>query len=667
MLAAGAARLGAQISPGPLSRPHAAFEGPLHCTKCHGGHSEPMTQTCNACHKEIAWLQAHDRGLHARDARGDCGTCHPEHAGRNFNLIRWKEGSAARFAHTRTGWPLEGKHAGLQCEACHKPAFEKGPAATLAPKPGRVTWVGLEQTCTTCHTDVHRGALGATCARCHDERAWKPAPRFDHDSTDYPLTGKHADVACDKCHATARLVTRRDGAGKPIPVFKPVPHRDCVDCHTDPHKGRLEGACSRCHTTRSFLTINKHDFDHDLTRYPLRGKHRTVACTACHVGFPKRGMHPAFAKCTDCHTDPHAGRATLAGRTVDCDACHEVEGFSPSTYTVADHQRAKFKLEGKHARVKCADCHVTRTVPAARGRPATKVIEVRPAYARCSDCHVDDHAGQLASRPDHGACERCHTPRSWSTMVFPASAHAALRLPLDGKHAEIACSACHGPERKDLPPFPAGTRMGKAGVLFKIREVACTDCHVDPHRGRFAAGGAHPQRDGCLACHDTKAFRPSTMAAAMHARFDFALEGAHRATPCSACHHELERPRARSTLVRAADAARPLSLTAKHACADCHDTPHGTQFAGRAGGDACDGCHGVEAFVPASRFDHDRDASFTLAGAHAHVACEKCHHPDPALGPRAPIRYRGVSAKCESCHASRGAPASHPPRSRGAA
>ena len=110
---------GAQISPGPLAAAHASLDGPLNCTKCHAGGKASMTSRCVSCHREIAWLAERNRGLHARAGRADCATCHPDHAGRDFALVKWPDGSANRFDHARAGWSLEGKHARLSCEKCH--------------------------------------------------------------------------------------------------------------------------------------------------------------------------------------------------------------------------------------------------------------------------------------------------------------------------------------------------------------------------------------------------------------------------------------------------------------------------------------------------------------------------------------------------------------------
>jgi len=70
-------------------------------------------------------------------------------------------------------------------------------------------------------------------------------------------------------------------------------------------------------------------------------------------------------------------------------------------------------------------------------------------------------------------------------------------------------------------------------------------------------------------------------------------------------------------------------------------------------GGRCEGCHGVDAFAPATRFNHDRDAGFALAGAHAKVACGSCHKPTTKAGAKPSVIYRGLSRTCESCHAGR--------------
>jgi hypothetical protein len=645
------ARGGSQISPGPLAKAHHELDGPTDCAKCHGLRKEPMARLCLDCHRDVAWGIDQRRGLHARETKIPCAKCHPDHAGVAFALIAWTEGTASRFDHARAGWPLEGKHAAATCESCHAMKFRVSPAAALSRRHGTAGWLGLETTCVSCHRDddVHRNALGASCDRCHDAKGWKPAPKFDHAASSYPLTGKHADVACDKCHLAPRLGVKPNADGKRIPVFKPVQFTECSNCHADPHNGRLSQKCAECHTTRGFKIIDKSEFDHRLTRYALAGKHRSVPCEACHgVNLARR--NPPFATCGACHADAHRGEAALAGKPADCGACHRVEGFAPSTFTVAQHRTASYALSGRHQTVACAACH---TPVAGTETHSAKVVRLRVEFARCAACHADAHAGQLAARADGETCEACHTDAGWKPSTYTIAAHAALRLALQGRHATISCADCHGAVRRGLPSAAQPEALGTAHVLLRVRDVECAACHVDPHAGRYAAGGAFPAPGGCGACHDARAFRPSTVDVARHSRFSFALDGAHRAAPCQACHAELKASStAGSTLLLAARNVTPRLFNARRstACESCHESPHGAQFAGRKERGACEACHDAFRFAPASRFDHDRDATFALTGAHAKVACLQCHKTEVGATGVKRVVYRPLPATCESCH-----------------
>ena len=135
-----------------------------------------------------------------------------------------------------------------------------------------------------------------------------------------------------------------------------------------------------------------------------------------------------------------------------------------------------------------------------------------------------------------------------------------------------------------------------------------------------------------------------------HAQTRFALEGAHRAVACAACHQELQTARRpRSTLAVSAREWPALALAAPVECARCHETPHGRQFAGRSDRGRCDACHDASAWSPAARFDHDRDASFALEQSHARVPCDRCHRP--LRGAReGTVVYRPLSGACEACH-----------------
>ena len=85
-----------------------------------------------------------------------------------------------------------------------------------------------------------------------------------------------------------------------------------------PH-GNLAVPCQNCHTASSWKPIRAvPEFDHNRTRYPLRGMHAAVACTACHV---KMVFSSVGQRCQDCHADIH--RRQLGA---NCEQWHTVRG-----------------------------------------------------------------------------------------------------------------------------------------------------------------------------------------------------------------------------------------------------------------------------------------------------------------------------------------------------
>lgn len=570
MMLAGSAE--AQVSPGPLARAHAAYDGGTQCFQCHARSGGSMDSRCLACHTEIAALREARRGLHARTGDRACASCHPDHGGRDFKLIAFDGGSPEKFDHAKAGLPLLGKHAELKCQDCHSPRLQRDPLLTgkRRVKDAAHSWVGLQRECRSCHEDVHRGQLGKECQSCHGEKAWKPAPGFDHAKSRYPLTGKHTKVECMACHANAAVSRELDAKGNRLAQWKPLPFSQCSSCHRDPHAGRFGAECTKCHSTDGFSDIDTRHFDHERTRYPLRGEHASVACESCHRGTQGQLDKPAFGRCDDCHRDAHAGKATLAGQAVDCASCHDVRGFGRSILPLAAHQQSAYPLTGAHLEAACEGCH--RKAPASAAATAAlgpARIELRPAHARCVDCHQDPHGGRFAPKGPRGRaedCMACHSDAHFTPSEFGPDAHQHARFVLDGAHRAVPCAQCHaemtaatqsGPSAK-----PSRDAASARRLTFEDSRRACADCHKDPHGGQFAEKKA----GACDRCHGAESFAPAS-----HFRHDrdsdFKLEGAHVKAACASCH----------TTARDASGApnviyRPLSTR----CESCHtDTAPG--------------------------------------------------------------------------------------------
>ncbi len=363
--------------PAPRSATFVRFEKMPHasCLDCHEDpHQSRFGERCESCHTVESWHQI-------RNAQ---------------------KGSAF---HDKTRFPLSGLHQEVPCKSCH------------GPFPGqRARFKGLAfASCESCHVDAHLGQLASTggrgpaCEQCHTVEGFSPA-RFgieEHAKTKYPLEGGHLAVACTGCHREEPQLTRKVSAARKALSRKGRPARfslmlfdfpslatgQCKSCHEDPHAGQFseKGGCATCHQVDSFHALR---FQHARdSRFPLTGKHASVACASCHPSVQEKGrewvrFRPLETGCDSCHEDVHAGQfAPAPGQPTDCSRCHDTSGFEPARFTHTP-PFTDFLLEGRHADVPCERCH--GTVPVGGG------IEVRRFVGLprdCAGCHADAHRG----------------------------------------------------------------------------------------------------------------------------------------------------------------------------------------------------------------------------------------------------------------------------------
>jgi hypothetical protein len=623
----------AQISPGPLSRPHQSLNGSTNCATCHkfGGQA---ALKCLDCHAEIATRLNGRKGLHATydippGSSQVCARCHSEHNGEDFPLIKW---DIKTFDHKQTEYILQGKHAGVTCERCHTPGrISSQERSTIKVKDLNRTYLGLSTACATCHQDPHNGHLGQTCQQCHNFEDWKAisVSQFDHSKTRYPLTGLHAQVECSKCHT-------------PGPDDKPrytgIPFNQCSDCHKDPHRGSFTQGCQSCHSTSGWkkisLTAVNERFDHSKTKFPLEGRHVNVDCARCHAnGDFKKPL--VFQKCMDCHKpDPHNGQFAKRSDRGECASCHNVSGWRPSTFTVKEHASSAYPLQGGHAKVECVQCHI----------PQGKETLFKIKFASCADCHSDRHAGQFVAAPYFNACDRCHNLEGYKPSTFTLVRHnKETHFVLTGGHIAAPCSDCHK-ESAQVQPKPA--------VAYHWKNLNCTSCHADPHKGQFTERMQQLRADktvaGCEACHSTKSWKE--LSRFDHSKTTFPLVGAHRVTACMDCHKP---PNLEAKLINVDFKAAPTQ------CEDCHEDIHGKQFA-RGQGTLCIDCHNSMKWKP-SLFDHDRRTEFPLRGAHQNVRCAECHKLTKLVAGKSVLFYKPTPKECAACHgATNPVPASKP-------
>jgi hypothetical protein len=527
----------AQLSPGPLSRPHADLEGLENCSKCHGFDQKLAPDKCLSCHIALADRIKAGLGYHANAEHKDCGVCHVEHQGKEFDLVYWKNGES-KFDHGQTGYMLEGKHAALKCRKCH---FEKNIVAKdKLPKVDIArTYLGLGRECLTCHPDEHRGQLATNCLTCHQINGWKPAAVFDHAKAKYILTGKHSTVDCNKCHLTIPDDQTPDTKG--YVKFTGLQFEKCLDCHKDAHANKFGQDCESCHNTTGWINVNQAKFDHSKTRYPLEGKHVIVACEKCHVAGKFKGLQ--FTACSDCHSDYHQGQLVSRPNKGACEECHAVAGFEIAKFTLGDHQKITYALAGSHLAVPCDGCHKKEVLA---GKAET--IRLKFENTRCQICHEDPHKGAIDIYMPKGGCEFCHLVESWRASTYD---HSQAKFALEGRHKNVDCRSCHAKSKQD-----------SAQLEFSGLTQKCADCHEDIHRGQFAKiisikSDASNQTD-CDRCHSPVSWKPE--------KFDhnrdtaFKLDGAHINVSCSDCH--------KPTVIEGKSIIRYKPLGSS--CSDCH-------------------------------------------------------------------------------------------------
>lgn len=477
-LAAGSVRaeaqLGRLISPGPLAKAHGNLEGVSNCQRCHAQGRRVTAAKCLACHKPVADRILRKTGVHA-NVKGDCVSCHVEHAGGEGELRPFDQKT---FDHARvTGFPLDGRHELLtsNCAACHKTR----------------SFLNVSTGCVSCHVDSHKGTLGRACAKCHTTTlAFKESRTgFDHSRTAFPLTGAHRTVKCASCHA---------GRIYKVPQFE-----SCATCHKNPHRPPVGTACATCHTTDTWQTRR---VDHSKTAYPLNGLHAKVECVKCHVQRPMRAK-PASDRCAVCHTDPHRGAFKQ-----DCKGCHTETGFAKAPF---DHSKTKFPLADKHAAATCTACHtnvVTAGVPLAR-----RVADFTGLSVACVSCHEDVHVGDLGT-----TCETCHqTAKTFTVTAFTHPRYPELYA---GEHTPLKCEQCHKPSAV-TKPVRTSTRPPIA--KFKGTATECVSCHADIHIGQVAKT--------CQDCHSVSGAKFAVVGFS-HDKTKFPLKGLHQPVECTVCH-----------------------------------------------------------------------------------------------------------------------------------
>lgn len=381
--------------------------------------------------------------------------------------------------------------------------------------------------------------------------------------------------------------------------------RLCLDCHKEIAKdvdsktrfhGRLEDSnCRSCHTEHKgrnakIVIIDKEKFDHNRTAFALKGGHANgrTKCVDCHLAKAKFRDAPKL--CFDCHRKADEHKGSL-GR--QCESCHNEKTWKEARF---DHEKTHFSLlGGKHAEVKCKECHVDKTY--------------QHAPLNCNGCHRKDdqekgHKGNYGTK-----CESCHNDKGWKDLVFShdRDTHYALK----GKHRQAKCNSCHVPEK---------------GMLYRQKLPSkCVSCHQkdDDDKGHKGSYGTK-----CESCHNDKGWKELVFNHDTDTHY--ALKGKHSQTKCNACHLPEKGPLYRQKL--------PIK------CVSCHRKDDDDKGHRGGLGEKCESCHSERTWKSSS-FNHD-ETHFALHDKHKDAKCETCHKGGVSA---ANVKLK-VDKECVACH-----------------
>ena len=424
-------------------------------------------------------------------------------------------------------------------------------------------------------SQVHTQLEGMTnCTKCHT------------------LGQKVSNDKCLACHTELKArIARQKGYHSTVLVRG----RQCSTCHNDHHGLNFQ-----------IVRFDKNKFNHSLTGYKLTGAHARQICSDCHkatsISDPKI-VAKKFTylglktDCSGCHKDYHQ-----KSLSANCASCHNDEKFKPATKF--DHNRAKFKLSGKHQQVDCAECHKITT------QNGVKFQEFKGKQAaRCTSCHKDVHNNNFGQN-----CIECHNNESFHMIGgVQHFDHSKADFQLEGKHRSVACKSCH-----------------KGKLTAPVNHKHCNNCHADYHNKDFAKNGISPD---CATCHNINGFTEFAYTLEQHNAGIFPLRGAHLATPCSACHKKTDQWK-----------FKQIGKT----CKDCHENIHLNFIDPKYyPGANCEMCHNVSRWNAIS-FDH-KNTGFALEGAHAQKTCRDCHFNKEITG-HARQKFKGLGTACTTCH-----------------
>ncbi len=265
-------------------------------TNCADCHLDPIFAnigvSCADCHRDLT---------HRGELGFDCARCH--------DSVDWRQSANLLLEHQQTRFPLMGRHALMDCEACHTDVQHD-------------EFAGLATDCFGCHEGDYSGSsrpdhrvlgFGGDCQQCHSvaHLDWDQAA-FSHPGN-FPLRSGHGLDDCNLCHTESQ--PSPDG-------------QDCYSCHEADYDGShasngFPTDCRHCHDPDGFDADD--GYAHSASGFPGFGAHAETACFICHSS----GVYSGLPRdCFICHSQEYN---EVYGPNhpypTTCESCHSPAGW----------------------------------------------------------------------------------------------------------------------------------------------------------------------------------------------------------------------------------------------------------------------------------------------------------------------------------------------------
>ena len=313
---------------------------------------------------------------------------------------------------------------------------------------------------------------------------------FDHDETNFLLSGAHLKIECNVCHV-------RD-------VYQGIP-TSCEECHstssliakTKKNNEHFESvdSCDNCHTVETWVGAR---IDHDSV---------VGTCIDCHNNSVTTGRTEDHIQsvddCQKCHTTRRWKQSGFDHTVItgNCFSCHNG--------TTALGKSKKHRLSSNQ----CNDCHHVKNWK-------SKTFDHKGIKKGCLNCHQD--VLPALPHPQNNKCEKCHSvKKKWQQIRFehdktPEQCIKCHKNKKPANHfivtsdANDQCDDCH----RATTSWITNLRFDHDVADYQEHRTntQCTVCHLSNSRTvlwRFAAS-----KPKCAGCH-SGSFRAASHAKAV--------------------------------------------------------------------------------------------------------------------------------------------------------